>query len=322
MTSASEFAAAWEGIRNSYEAGRLAHAYTVVGAPRGTARTFAESVLKLLFCTAAEKPCNTCSACRRIDDHVHPDVFWLEPLSKGRNILVGEMRELITRMQQTSYEGGWKAGVILYADCLTAEAANAFLKTLEEPSGQSLLLLLTDRPDQLLPTVRSRCQRIVLSDVDTALDGDLEERVRELLIEGQGTGPVDAFVRSDRLKDLLEEVKERALADAEADADDDVEMTEKVKKMREARAQARMLEVRAQVLNRMLMWQRDILYVTLGAEESLLHFADEKDNLRRQAEGITPDTAMRRIRELEELIRRLDRNIPVTAAADLAFLAG
>ena len=91
-------AEAWEGIRNGVESGRLAHAYVIEGSPRGNALQFAESFLKLLFCAAAEKPCNMCNNCRLIESHKHVDTLWLEPQSKARQIKADEVRGLVRRL--------------------------------------------------------------------------------------------------------------------------------------------------------------------------------------------------------------------------------
>ena len=81
----------------------------------------------------------------------------IEPEKKSRVIAVDAVRALNHRIQTSSFAGGWKVAVIKYADRLNDQAANAFLKTLEEPPARTLLLLLTDAPQSLLPTVVSRC---------------------------------------------------------------------------------------------------------------------------------------------------------------------
>lgn len=101
----------------------------------------------------------------------HPDLFTLRPAKKSRTITVGErdgeesnsMRALIRNLQQTSNQGGYKVALIYEADRMNSSAANAFLKTLEEPPRQTLMLLLSVRPYDLLPTIRSRCFQFRIS---------------------------------------------------------------------------------------------------------------------------------------------------------------
>ena len=95
----------------------------------------------------------------------HPDIHWLFPEKKSRIVSVEAVHEkFIDPMSQTSFSGGWRVGVLVGADRLNPAGANAFLKTLEEPPARTLFLLLTDAPEQLLPTIISRCQRIDLPD--------------------------------------------------------------------------------------------------------------------------------------------------------------
>ena len=160
---------AYERICRAIDAGRPANGYLVVGGVRGLGAELADRVLRHLY--------------GDVDLAAHPDVHRLAPEKKSRIISVDAMREkLIAPMDMTSYQGGWKAGVVLGADRLKAEAANAFLKTLEEPPLQTLFLLLTERPEQLLPTIISRCQRVDLPDARARLlDEPWRGRVIDIL---------------------------------------------------------------------------------------------------------------------------------------------
>jgi DNA polymerase-3 subunit delta' len=104
-------------------------------------------------------PCAECAACRRIARRVHADVLFLEPGETG-SIKIEQIREAIERSAYRPFEGRRRVVIINDADAIVSEAQNALLKTLEEPPPASTFVLITDRPDTLLPTVRSRCQRI------------------------------------------------------------------------------------------------------------------------------------------------------------------
>ena len=178
---------AYDRICKAIDAGRPANGYLVVGGVRGLGGELADRVLRHLYGGEA-------------DLAAHPDIHRLAPEKKSRIISVEAMRQrLIAPMEMTSYQGGWKAGVVLGADRLKAEAANAFLKTLEEPPKKTLFLLLTERPEQLLPTIISRCQRVDLPDARARLlDEPWRERVIDILsaetlkgqtaAEGKGRG--------------------------------------------------------------------------------------------------------------------------------------
>jgi DNA polymerase-3 subunit delta' len=103
--------------------------------------------------------CGECAACRRIARGVHADILVIEPGDTG-NIKVDQVREAIDRSAYRPFEGRRRLVVIDEADALLPEAQNALLKTLEEPPSASVFVLITSRPDVLLPTVRSRCQRL------------------------------------------------------------------------------------------------------------------------------------------------------------------
>lgn len=308
MNAAAEFADQWEGVRRSFESGRLAHAYIVIGSPRGNAAAFAEAMLKLIFAAGDHDS----PVARRLEHRAHQDVVWIEPQSKSRLIRVDEIRVLNQRMQQTAFEGGWKAGVILYADRMNEQSANAFLKTLEEPAGQTLLLLLTETPQAMLPTIRSRCQQIVLSRGAAPLSGEWMNALLTTLRAYGGEDPMQVFVASEQLRGLLDEIKKGIEASTEKREDEE-------QPAYDARVQSLLLEVRAQVMAVLLQWQRDIMCCVLEADDArVLHFPDERDVLRDQARGLSLAGALRRIAAVEDMARRLERNVPPL----LTFQAG
>src|SRR3954471_1164697 len=103
--------------------------------------------------------CGTCGPCTRIARGVHADILIIEPGDAG-SIKVDQVREAIDRTAYRPFEGRRRVVMIDQADALVSEAQNALLKTLEEPPAASMFVLITARPDVLLPTVRSRCQRL------------------------------------------------------------------------------------------------------------------------------------------------------------------
>ena len=110
------------------------------------------------MCTAA--PCGTCVACRRVALRQHPDLSWLSPQENSRQIRIEQVRDLSAELALTSHAGGYKVGIISPADALNRFAANALLKTLEEPAARTLLVLVATQPSRLPPTILSRCQRL------------------------------------------------------------------------------------------------------------------------------------------------------------------
>lgn len=321
MESIDLHAEAWEGIRNGFESGRLAHAYVIVGSPRGNGLRFSESFLKLLFCESAEKPCNECVSCRQVEEHKHVDNLWIEPQSKSRQIKADEIRFLVQRMTQTSFEGGWKAGVILAADCMNTNSANVLLKTLEEPPPKTILLLVTDSPQSLLPTIISRCQKIVLSSGKAGGGRDWEYPLMDILRDLPPSGGLDAARLASRLKGVLDVVKAGISEDVENDlgqGDEALDET-KLKDILDARINSRLREVQADVFHMMLEWHRDVLMLASGIEEEHLHFPGDSGVLAQQAKLHTQASALKAVQEVEGMSRRLERNIPPLQIFDEAF---
>jgi DNA polymerase-3 subunit delta' len=298
------------------QAGRLAQGYVVEGPLRGEGMELAVRLLSLLFCEMSETagaPCGHCRGCRQVTEHTHPDILWLEPQKKSRQISVDQIRDLQSRMYQTSYGGGWKAAVIVGADRLNLSAGNAFLKVLEEPPGQCLFLLLSEAPQFLLPTILSRCQRLSVGRDELRLPETWRHQLVELLVEN-GDGRVEgarivAIERSTaRLEALLKEVKKAAalhegeLAEAES--------TEESDETLEARIAARYRELRSGVLRALLSWQRDILLLLCGGAPSLVYFAEQLEVLTARAGTLSYPQAMANVVAIETMNRKLEQNLP------------
>ncbi|MDN5925257.1 MAG: DNA polymerase III subunit delta' [Xanthomonadales bacterium] len=163
-------AEAWHTLQQRAERGQLPHALLIDGERGLGKRVFAERLLHGRLC---QQPldgvaCGQCKACGLLAAGTHPDyvhvTFELNREGKPRSeIVVDQMRLLAQRLSMASQFGGWQVVTIDPADGMNNAAANALLKTLEEPSAQSLLLLISDASWRLPATIRSRCQRITLA---------------------------------------------------------------------------------------------------------------------------------------------------------------
>src|SRR6266478_192186 len=158
-----------ELLQRSLERGRLAHAYLFTGHQLSDLSAPARTLAKTLNCQApvrrapggpAVDCCDECASCRKIDGDNHGDVHWARPESKSRVITIDQMRGLMHEIHLKPNEAEYKVAVIEAADRLNAQAANAFLKTLEEPPPKSILILLTTEPQRMLETILSRCLRL------------------------------------------------------------------------------------------------------------------------------------------------------------------
>lgn len=313
--------AATDHLRNAYAAGRLATAYILIGNPGEAGRIVAESVLQLVFCGNAGKPCTTCTTCLQVSSRTHPDILWVEPQKKSRVIAIEQIRGVRQRINQTAFMGSWKACVLVGADRLGPEAANAFLKTLEEPAGDCLFLLLTDSPQFLLPTIVSRCQIIHLQEGAHSCD-EWDAGLIEILCsepgEGEGLGRATAaFARADRLAGLLKTMKDAAQDEINASASN--EALEEESDTLNARGGSRYREMRSRLMRTMLLWYRDLLCVTCQGDTSYTYFKEHADMIRQRADSLTYRQALRMVDVVEDMYRQMERNLPESTVLGYGF---
>src|SRR6266550_164051 len=157
-------------LRRAHKQNRLAHAYLISGPPGSGKQLLAAELASLVNGTAAN---DVFSAKAR-------DIFVAQPESRSRRIVIEQIRDLEHRLQMRATDGRRKVAIISEADRLQPQAANAFLKTLEEPPRNSLLLLLTALPEVLPDTILSRCISIPLAPKESARSGE-EAALVELL---------------------------------------------------------------------------------------------------------------------------------------------
>lgn len=322
MKTESTFSDLLASFDSAVRAGRVGQAYLVIGNLRDEAIPFAEAALQHLFCQGMIKPCGDCPACQQIRDHKHIDVVWIEPEKKSRVVGVDRIRDLQRVVYQTSYSGGWKAVVFVGADRVGDEAANSFLKTLEEPPPRCIFFLLTDSPQAILPTILSRCQRLLLSSESEVLPEPWRSALVEILVTPLGGDLMGRLTRSSRLEKLLTDLKktvekeEKKLYQEEQDAlrnpDEKVKATKAKEVVLEARIEARFRGLRAMVLCAILFWYRDLLlFVTgCGADVAQLRYPDQATMMAGIAQGMSFADAMANVRVIEVMQRQYDRNLP------------
>lgn len=181
-------------LRTGIGAGRLAHAYAFVGPPGIGKKRFAIETARCLLCESHAdedlEACGTCPSCQQVAARTHPDLIVIG-LPEGKSelpirLFIGEddkrgREGLCHDLSLRPMSGRRRVAIIDDADCLNEESSNCLLKTLEEPPRDSLLILIAASADQLLPTIRSRCQIMTFRPLSTA---DVERLlVREELVE-------------------------------------------------------------------------------------------------------------------------------------------
>ena len=197
----------WQRVGRARVSGRVPHAMLLAG-PAGLGKSaFARRLGNSLVCSQIDDggdACGRCAACRAALAGSHPDQRAVVPEAEGKLIKIDAIRELTAKSALSAQEGGYRVYIIDPADAMNRAAANALLKTLEEPASRALLILVSSQPDRLAPTIRSRCQLLKFSIppadqvrswlAEQAIEADLDELLaisggvplRALRASGQG----------------------------------------------------------------------------------------------------------------------------------------
>jgi DNA polymerase-3 subunit delta' len=261
----------------------LPHAWLFAG-PEGTGkRTVALEFAAALNCQAAQKPCGECRTCRDTLSGRHPDVELVAPggicdepehrdHAESRDLRICQVRRLERVLSLSPYSGGRRIAIIDAADTLHVEAANAFLKTLEEPPADTVIILLVEREERLPETVLSRCRRLAFRPLDrelvlNALVARGADGMRAEAIAAAAGGRVGWALRA------LEETE--LLAERESMLDEAVRLAHagRVEQFGWAKgAESRSADVRDRYLKELAVWEswwRDVLLVAAGSREGI-----------------------------------------------------
>jgi DNA polymerase-3 subunit delta' len=322
-------------LQRSLARGRLGHAYLFTGHQLEDLETLARTLAKTLNCQhpiktsgVATDCCDECLSCQKIERENHADIHWARPESKSRIISVDQTRELMREIQLKPTEAQFKVAVIVGADRLNAQAANAFLKTLEEPPAKSILILLSTEPSRILETILSRCLRLNFSNETKRT---LTAEQSEWLNKFSGIAAAEQkslFSRYRLLDSLLQQlgvIRARvdealsARSPLEKYADVEKDLREKWEDELTAAIEAEYRRQRADVLLLLQWWLRDVWLHTLAAGEELLNFpqiagADEI------ARRISPRQAQENLSVLEQTQRLLHTNVQEALALEVGLL--
>lgn len=292
-------------LKRAQSSGRLAHAYLFEG-PEGVGkRLVALALARSLFCVT-KNGCGECPACRKVDHQNHPDLHIVE--ADGNTIKIEQIRALQKELSFRPLEGERKICVIEAAEKMNASSGNALLKTLEEPSGHALLILLTSRPDAVLPTIRSRCQRLPFSRLPTAI-------IRRALAEADAGNEAHAHI----LATLSDGSFHKALG---RDRDLYLERRKTILKAVTALSHGSYLplfelaaelaeekERLSEILDILRAFYRDLLLCQHGWPEDDLVNRDLIEKVRRIAAQESPQTLLRKIEAINAAYFHLERNV-------------
>ncbi len=342
-------------LQRSLSRGRLGHAYLFTGHSLDGLEAVARTLAKVLNCRQPVKDngtavdcCDQCVACRKIDHDNHADVFWVRPESRSRQIQIGQLvprensppRVLLDFVNLKPTESQFKVGIIVAADRMNEQAANAFLKTLEEPPAQSVLILLTTDPTRLLETILSRCLRLSFGETGPAqlAAADLEwlNAFASLAAGSQKTlfgryRLLDLLLR--RLAGARQQIesllKSRSLLEKYPDADQ--ELRDQWEEELKAAIEAEYRRQRADTLALVQRWLREVWLHTLFAQSALpdgsaapgrqeLLGLPQVAGTAQVARRLTPPEAAENLELIEELQRWLHSNVQEALALEVTLL--
>ena len=318
-----------EHFRNSLINNRLAHAYLFYG-PEGTGKdAFALELAKTLNCADEhQRPCNKCASCQKINHLNHPDVHLVIPVNKAltsdkirerlkkmvvnpfagidgssqHNILIDQIRELKYESKYTPHEAQKKVYIISSAERMNKEAANSFLKILEEPPDSLIIVMTTSNLNAIPITIRSRCHIIyfpvlkfdeaisVVEQYDT-----VDDKIKEII-----------YLNENNLKKIFNSLSEDYGAKSQlvyeyikaAASQDILRLTEAIDKMTATRDRNYLLDL----LNLLTLWFKDVIHVIALNDESIIINTDLKEN-------ITKFTRIYRDSDFEQIINNISDSI-------------
>jgi DNA polymerase III subunit delta' len=207
-------------LRKAWTANRLSHALLLQGAEGLGKQTFAAWLACAVLCDKSAgstlRCCGECASCALFVAGSHPDLLWVMPEEEKQQIAIDQIRAATERLTKTSYRQGYKVAIINPAHLMTPSAANSVLKTLEEPTPSSLLILISSQPSMLLPTVRSRCQKVTIARPSREqaiawLRESSGHAVESELLEFAGGAPLRAVAYADGRFDALNEHMQKSL---------------------------------------------------------------------------------------------------------------
>jgi DNA polymerase III subunit delta' len=327
-------------LQRSLARERLGHAYLFTGDQLDEMELIARTLAKTLNCQNPIKIdgaiidcCDECLSCRKIDNETHADVHLVKPQAKSRIIEIDNIRDLIRELNLRSTEGGYKIAIISQTDRMTNPAtknaaANAFLKTLEEPPPKSILILLSTEPSRILETILSRCLRLNFSgDGARPLDaaqsewlekfGALAAKEQKSLLGRYRL--LDALLQ--KLGVLRAHVSENLTARSPLEKYDDVEknLRDKWEDELTAAIEAEYRRHRADLLLLIQWWLRDVWLHTLAAGKDLLKFP-KISGTEAVARRLNPRQALENLQTLEQTQRLLHSNVQEALALEVSLL--
>jgi DNA polymerase III subunit delta' len=309
------------------------HAYLLAGAPGLGRRTLALRFAQALNCqTPAEPgiPCGQCRDCKQIAAMQHPDLSIIEPMVKDPDspkellphpngeIRISQIRELQKKINLKPYQSRYRVLIFLRFQQANVEACNALLKTLEEAPSYAVLILTADNPEQLLPTIVSRCEVLRLRPLK------VEEVMSELESRGieSGRAKLMAHISGGRFGYALRLLEDESLLDWREERLNDLQTlisASRVEKFAYADKLSKDKESMRQAILIWLSYWRDVMLRTAQAQTPLVN-VDRNLEIEELAQHLDMSIARRVVSNLEDVLEKMERNVNSRLLAEVLLL--
>ena len=314
-------------LRRHVARGEMRHAYLFAGAPGLGRRTLALRLAQALNCEkpiAPGEPCFVCRTCKQIDAMQHPDLAIIQAVDEdgvgkdGGTLRVDQIREVQRTLNLKPYQSPYRVAMFLRFQEANDNAANALLKTLEEAPAHAILLLTADNPEQLLPTINSRCEILRLRPlpletiVADMLDHGVDEDRARLLAHISGGRP--GFARKLLEDATVLEKREERLNDLQT-----ILPASRVEKFSYAEKLAKDKDAMRQTILVWLSYWRDVLLRVAGAETPLIN-VDRNMEIEFLAGRLNLSTARKVVSDHESVLEKMERNVNSRLLAEVLLM--
>lgn len=308
-------------IRNAVREDKVSHAYILNGERGAGKKMLANLFAATLLCEkGGPDPCNECHSCRQAESGNHPDIIKVTH-EKPNSISVDDIREQVNNtIMIKPYQGPYKVYIIPQADMMTTQAQNALLKTIEEPPEYTVIMLLTENADTLLPTINSRCVMLKLRNIkDTLIKKYLMETMQ---VPDYKADMCTAFAQGNMGRAIMlansehfNEIRDEAVQLLKYI--NEMELSEIVQAV--SRITAYKLEIN-DYLDIIMIWYRDVLLYKATKDMDKVVFKDQIKYIKERAKRSSYEGIELIIESLEKAKARLKANVNFDLVMELLFL--